>query len=137
MTSDQFIHSFAPISKTGVTKLILGSMPGKASLIANQYYGHPRNNFWKFIDSIIGIQQSLPYETRCKQLTDSGIALWDVLKTCTRSSSLDSDIIESSIVPNDFEIFSGNAEGFLYITQATAIPITAIAILAPATVQSA
>ena len=62
-------------------------------------------NFWKFIDSIKGIQQSLPYETRCKKLADSGIALWDVLKTCTRSSSLDSDIVESSIVANDFETF--------------------------------
>ncbi len=105
MTTNHYIHSFPPISQEGVSQLILGSMPGIASLSANQYYGHPRNNFWKFIDSIKGIQQSLPYETRCKNLADSGIALWDVLKTCTRSSSLDSDIVESSIVANDFETF--------------------------------
>ena len=105
MTSDQYIHSFPPISNHNVSQLILGSMPGKASLSANQYYGHPRNNFWKFIDSIKGIQQSLPYEARCEKLADSGIAIWDVLKTCTRTSSLDSDIVESSIVANDFEAF--------------------------------
>lgn len=105
MTTNHFIHSFPPICNDGASILILGSMPGIASLVANQYYGHPRNNFWKFIDSIKGIQHSLPYEARCGKLVDSGIALWDVLKTCTRSSSLDSDIVESSIVANDFESF--------------------------------
>lgn len=102
---NNYIHSFPPITQEDVTKLILGSMPGKASLVANQYYGHPRNNFWKFIDPIKDIPQTLPYEARCTQLADSGIALWDVLKTCTRNSSLDSDIVESSIVANDFEAF--------------------------------
>jgi TDG/mug DNA glycosylase family protein len=100
-----FIHSFSAITKENVRSLILGSMPGKASLVAKEYYAHPRNNFWKFMQSLKNIQLSVPYEMRCKQLADSGIALWDVLKTCTRTSSLDSDIVESSIVANDFEGF--------------------------------
>lgn len=100
-----YVHSFPPISRKDAAKLILGSMPGKVSLTAKQYYAHPRNYFWRFIESILGIQQCLPYEKRCTELMNCGIAVWDVLRTCTRTSSLDSDIVESSMVPNDFDAF--------------------------------
>ena len=99
------IHSFQPISDTQATKLILGSIPGKASLDANQYYAHPRNCFWRIIESILNIPVQLPYQDRCAELSRCGIALWDVLKACTRSSSLDSDIVEASIIPNDIGHF--------------------------------
>jgi TDG/mug DNA glycosylase family protein len=100
--STTFIHSFPPLSDSGVTRLILGSMPGKASLAADQYYAHPRNYFWRIVGVVLGIPNGLRYEARCEALNRKGVAVWDVLKTCTRSSSLDSDILESSIVPNDF-----------------------------------
>jgi TDG/mug DNA glycosylase family protein len=99
------IHSFPPVTNKSVTKLILGSMPGTASLAANQYYAHPRNIFWPMMETVMNVRLELPYAARCKQLTQHKIALWDVLKACTRTGSLDSDIIESSIVPNDFETF--------------------------------
>ena len=99
------IHSFPPVTDKSVTKLILGSMPGKASLAANQYYAHPRNIFWPMMETVMNVGLELPYAARCKQLTQHNVALWDVLKACTRTGSLDSDIIESSIVPNDFEAF--------------------------------
>jgi TDG/mug DNA glycosylase family protein len=99
------VHSFPPVTDKSVTKLILGSMPGKASLAANQYYAHPRNIFWPVMQTVMNVRLDSPYATRCKALTVHKIALWDVLKMCTRTGSLDSGIVESSIVPNDFESF--------------------------------
>ena len=99
------IHSFPPICGKDPRKLILGSMPGKASLAANQYYAHLRNDFWKIMALHLNFGVDLPYENRCEEIMRNGIALWDVLKTCRRSGSLDADIVEASIIPNDLEKF--------------------------------
>ncbi len=99
------VHCFPPVSSTSATRLVLGSMPGKASLAANQYYAHPRNYFWPIMESVLNVPLHAPYEVRCQTLIKRRVALWDVLKACIRTSSLDSDIVESSIVANDFEAF--------------------------------
>ncbi|MEX0617743.1 MAG: DNA-deoxyinosine glycosylase [Pseudohongiellaceae bacterium] len=99
------VRSFPPVSDKQATRLILGSMPGKASLIANRYYAHPRNHFWRITGSILNIRSGLSYGERCAELVRRRVALWDVLSACTRPGSLDSDIIEASIIPNDFETF--------------------------------
>jgi TDG/mug DNA glycosylase family protein len=99
------IHSFAPVAGRSSRLLILGSMPGKASLRAGEYYAHPRNAFWRIIGEIFGIDPSAPYRERIAGLRARRIALWDVLQSCSRESSLDSDIDESSIVANPFAAF--------------------------------
>ena len=99
------IHSFPPIENSTANILILGSMPGKESLRAGQYYAHRRNAFWPIMGELVGAMPTLPYQARAEILRDAGIALWDVLASCTRISSMDSDIDESSICPNDFESF--------------------------------
>jgi TDG/mug DNA glycosylase family protein len=52
--------------------------------------------------TIAGFPEDLPYPERLSQLRETGFALWDVLAECERKTSLDSDIVESSIVANDF-----------------------------------
>ena len=66
---------------------------------ANQYYAHPRNRFGQLMAELLGLPE-LGYPTRCQALMNSGIALWDVLDSCERASSLDSDINPSSIQVN-------------------------------------
>jgi len=99
------IRSFPPIADTTANILILGSMPGKESLRAGQYYAHRRNAFWDIMGELVGASPALPYATRTQKLKSAGIALWDVLASCTRHSSMDADIDAASICPNDFASF--------------------------------
>ena len=99
------VRSFPPIESARARVLILGTMPGKASLRAQQYYAHPQNAFWRIVGEIFRFDAQSAYATRSASLAASGVALWDVLKSCTREGSLDSDIESAAIVPNDFAAF--------------------------------
>ena len=99
------IYSFPPIEAPAAKILILGSMPGKESLQAAQYYAHPRNVFWDIMGDLIGASRKLSYELRIEMVKSAGIALWDVLASCKRHSSMDADIEAASINSNDFESF--------------------------------
>ena len=99
------LNGFAPISDRRATLLILGSMPGIASLAASQYYAHPRNAFWPVLEALWDIPAMAPYPQRVRAVKTAGIAIWDVLGACQRRSSLDSDIDPASIQVNDFAGF--------------------------------
>jgi hypoxanthine-DNA glycosylase len=98
-------HGFPPVAAPGARVLILGSMPGQASLRAGQYYAHERNAFWRIMGDLIGAGPELPYAQRLERLTAAGIALWDVIAACERAGSLDADIVGHSVAPNDFAAF--------------------------------
>jgi TDG/mug DNA glycosylase family protein len=97
------IRSFPPIAAPDARILILGSMPGQASLDAGQYYAHPHNAFWRIMGVLVGAGPDLPYEERVRVLKQHGIAVWDVLASCVRPGSLDSNITNE--IPNDFAAF--------------------------------
>ncbi|WP_295166144.1 DNA-deoxyinosine glycosylase [uncultured Brevundimonas sp.] len=84
---------FAPVVDTETRLLILGSLPGDASLKAAQYYAHPRNAFWPLIGGVLGEDLlALRYEQRLDRLTARGVGLWDVIASAERSGSLDAAI---------------------------------------------
>lgn len=99
------VTGFAPVVGEGPRVLVLGSMPGVASLRQGQYYGHPRNAFWPLAGRIFGFDPGLDYDVRLRALRANGVALWDVLQTCERPGSLDADIRGDTLVPNDFGAF--------------------------------
>jgi TDG/mug DNA glycosylase family protein len=100
-----FARSFPPIAAPDAEILILGSMPGQASLSASEYYAHPRNTFWPIISGLLKLEDGLPYATRIEALKSARIALWDVLATCIRPGSLDADIDPASLTANDIATF--------------------------------
>jgi TDG/mug DNA glycosylase family protein len=99
------VYSFPPIASASARVLILGTMPGKVSLRERQYYAHPQNAFWRIVGGIVGFDPSNPYPDRVAAVQAAGIAVWDVLKSCIRPSSMDSAIDAASAVPNDFATF--------------------------------
>lgn len=92
-----------PIENPRARALILGSMPGGASLRQARYYAHPQNLFWPLMERFVGASPGLPYEQRLDRLRSAGIALWDVIASCERVGSLDSAI--RGAVANDFAGF--------------------------------
>lgn len=104
--TDKIITGFPLIANEDAQVLILGSMPGVASLNVDEYYGHPRNSFWWIMGEILNFDSSAKsYKKRCEVLVDQKIALWDVIYQCKRKGSLDSAIDKTSLLPNDFEHF--------------------------------
>jgi TDG/mug DNA glycosylase family protein len=102
------VRSFPALAGPDAKILILGSMPGIASLRAGQYYAHPRNAFWPILGALLGESEAwsqLPYAQRTERLLDAGIAVWDVLAYCVREGSLDSAIQRDSEIANDLAGF--------------------------------
>lgn len=94
-------RGFPPVVGIRPRVLVLGSLPGRASLAAGQYYAQPRNAFWTIVGELCGARPEFDYAARLDALCRSGIALWDVLFEAARPGSLDSNIVTASQRVND------------------------------------
>ena len=84
---------FPPIVDASTRVLILGSLPGEASLAVQQYYGNPRNAFWRLMEGVLDTPLvPLAYEARLAALLAHGVGLWDVIAEAERHGSLDAAI---------------------------------------------
>ncbi len=95
------VSSFPPIVGLNPRIIILGSMPGIASLEAVQYYAHPRNAFWPIMAELFDFDHQDDYQARIEQVRALPVILWDTLASCYRPGSLDSDISVDSVEAND------------------------------------
>ncbi|MCM1323437.1 MAG: DNA-deoxyinosine glycosylase [Acetobacter sp.] len=96
------LHSFEYIADEKTTTLIIGSMPGVASLMASEYYAHKHNLFWKFVFEAFGEEFSAQdYTTKISFLQSHQFGLWDAAQSCLREGSLDTNI--KNVAPNDFK----------------------------------
>jgi hypoxanthine-DNA glycosylase len=101
----KFSLGFEPVARPDARVLILGSMPGVASLEATEYYAFQRNAFWKIMGDLFGAHPQLGYMARLQKLKENHIALWDVIQSCHRPGSLDSAISDEGMETNDFTTF--------------------------------
>jgi hypoxanthine-DNA glycosylase len=93
--------AFAPFVTPATRLLILGSLPGEASLAAARYYAHPQNQFWRLVGAAIEREDLalLDYDRRIATLREAGIGLWDTLASAVRTGSLDAAIREAEPAP--------------------------------------
>ncbi|WP_413532379.1 DNA-deoxyinosine glycosylase [Empedobacter brevis] len=94
-------ESFLPIISKQPKVLILGSLPGDLSLEVNQYYGHPRNRFWKIMFEIFNSKFSEDYQVRKQLILRNNLALWDVAHSAERKGSMDVDM--KNVAPNSID----------------------------------
>ena len=94
----------APVGSLDARLLILGSLPGEASLKAQRYYAHPQNQFWRLVGEAIGEDlTAIDYDQRLQCIANREIALWDVVGEATRQGSLDGAI--RGATPNQLREF--------------------------------
>lgn len=87
--------AFPPVVAPETRVLVLGSLPGEASLAAERYYAHPQNQFWRLIGEVIGRDiASHRYDERLATLLSSGIGIWDTVASARREGSLDGALRE-------------------------------------------
>ena len=95
------IYSFDPIYDKNSRVLILGSMASVKSLEKGFYYMHPRNRFWTTIAKVVGSEVPQDIEGKRQWLIANKVALMDIIYSCNRKGSLDSDITD--VTPNNIE----------------------------------
>ena len=92
------LQGLPPVVSPTSRLVLLGSFPGAASLAAQQYYGHPRNQFWPILAALWQVDlPAMPYARRLDELRARGLAVWDVYAACRRQGSLDSAIQDAQL----------------------------------------
>lgn len=95
-----YTHPFPPILERNTRILFLGSFPSIASFEQSFYYAHPRNAFWPILEEIFDVHLE-NNEAKKAFCLENGIGLWDVIGSCERSNSSDTNL--KNCIPNDFE----------------------------------
>ncbi len=99
----RYIHPFEPFVDKNSKVLILGTFPSIKSFEENFYYAHPRNQFWRLLVGVFNEEMPKSLKDKKEFLKRCGIALWDVVQSCKRQNSLDSNL--KDIKPNDIKAF--------------------------------
>ncbi len=108
------LHGLPPVVDRRTRLVLLGSFPGVASLQAQQYYGHPRNQCWPLLGAILDLPlAAMDYEARLQALGRRRIGLWDVYASCRREGSLDSAIEAPQL--NDFAALCAQAPALRWV----------------------
>ncbi len=141
------LHGLPPLLDANTRLVVLGSFPGVSSLRAQQYYGHPQNQFWKIMATLLspnaGEVLAMSYAERTQWLLSHGVGLWDVYAACERVGSLDANIQNAQ--PNDLQslltrcpklrlIAHNGAESFKHakLTQTLGLPVHRLPSSSPA-----
>ena len=96
-------HPFDAFVPKGAVVLILGSFPSLKSFENNFYYAHPQNQFWKLLAAVYDEESPESIAAKGTFLDKHKIALWDMVQSCERENSLDSNL--KKIAVNDIEAF--------------------------------
>lgn len=94
-------HTLPPIFDARSRVLVLGTMPSPKSREVGSYYGHPQNRFWRVMEALFGLPDRALAENEARRefALARGIALWDVLSSCSIAGASDASIAEAA--PND------------------------------------
>jgi hypoxanthine-DNA glycosylase len=104
------LRGLRPVIGRNTRLLVLGSFPGVASLQAQQYYGHPRNQFWPILSALWGVDLAgMDYARRIAEVRRRGLGIWDVYASCRREGSLDRAIEDAEL--NDLASLRRRAPG--------------------------
>ena len=86
-------QAFPPLYGDSPGILILGTFPSPLSRERGEYYGNPRNQFWRLLFGVFDLPYDRPdYAQKKSVLFANGVALWDVITACEPEGALDSGI---------------------------------------------
>ena len=112
MSEQQHIsHEIEPVFDEHSRVLMLGTMPSPRSREQGFFYGHPQNRFWKVLAAVLDEPVPTSIPEKKQMLLAHGIALWDVLASCTIQGASDASIRDPR--PNDLRLIldRANIEG--------------------------